>query len=245
MRILSSFGIALLMILFISCEQDPVSDELNTADGQLGDGDLGVSMIQGFRDILDILDSLPEDIGMAIYECAKAFTKSSGSSYGTLMATGMMVGYAYAMEFFMAWYSGNEYEGFAFINRAFGPYAWAYWIMVSCNVLSPQIFWFKKARRNIAIIFTASLLVNVGMWFERFVIVVTSLANDFLPSSWGVYEPTWVDVLTFLGSFGLFMTFFLLFIRYLPVLAIAEIKAIMPEADPHHGEDHAEVGGGA
>nr|MBC8523138.1 polysulfide reductase NrfD [PVC group bacterium] len=161
-----------------------------------------------------------------------------------ILLTGSMVGYAYSMEFFIAWYSGELYESFTFINRAFGPYAWAYWIMVSCNVITPQIFWFKKARNSIAIMFTASLLVNVGMWFERFVIVVTSLANDFLPSSWGIFDPTWVDVLTFLGSFGLFMTFFLLFIRYLPVLAIAEIKAIMPQADPHgHGHSYYEFEG--
>jgi Ni/Fe-hydrogenase subunit HybB-like protein len=159
-----------------------------------------------------------------------------------VLFTGSIVGYAYAMEFFIAWYSGEIYESFTFINRAFGPYGWAYWIMVSCNVVTPQIFWFKKARNNIAIIFTASLFINVGMWFERFVIVVTSLANDFLPSSWGMYEPTWVDVLTFLGSFGLFMTFFLLFIRYLPILAIAELKAIMPIADPHgHGHSYNEM----
>jgi len=150
-----------------------------------------------------------------------------------ILFTGSIVGFAYSMEFFIAWYSGELYESFAFMNRAFGPYAWAYWIMVSCNVLTPQIFWFKKARTNIMVIFIASLVVNVGMWFERFVIVITSLANDFLPSSWGIFEPTWVDVLTFLGSFGLFMTFFLLFIRFLPVLAIAELKAIMPAADPH------------
>jgi len=156
-----------------------------------------------------------------------------------ILLTGSMVGFAYTMEFFIAWYSGEIYESFAFVNRAFGPYAWAYWIMVSCNVITPQIFWFKKARSSIAIMFAASLLVNVGMWFERFVIVITSLAYDFLPSSWGMYEPTWVDVLTFLGSFGLFMTFFLLFIRYLPVLAIAEIKAVMPQADPHgHGHSY-------
>jgi molybdopterin-containing oxidoreductase family membrane subunit len=161
-----------------------------------------------------------------------------------ILLTGSMVGYAYSMEFFIAWYSGEIYESFAFVNRAFGPYAWAYWIMVSCNVITPQIFWFKKARNSIAIMFAASLLVNVGMWFERFVIVVTSLANDFLPSSWGMYEPTWVDVATFLGSFGLFMTFFLLFIRYLPVLAIAEIKGIMPQADPHgHGHSYYEMEG--
>ena len=159
-----------------------------------------------------------------------------------ILLTGSMVGFAYSMEFFIAWYSGEIYESFWFINRAFGPYGWAYWIMVSCNVITPQIFWFKKARTSIVIMFTASLLVNVGMWFERFVIVVTSLANDFLPSSWGMYEPTWVDVLTFLGSFGLFMTFFLLFIRFLPVLAIAEIKAVMPQADPHgHGHSYNEM----
>ncbi|MDP6601779.1 MAG: polysulfide reductase NrfD, partial [Phycisphaerales bacterium] len=122
-----------------------------------------------------------------------------------ILLTGSMVGYAYSMEFFIAWYSGEIYEAFAFINRATGPYAWAYWIMVSCNVITPQIFWFRKARQSIWIMFFASLLVNVGMWFERFVIVVSSLANDFLPSSWGIFEPTWVDVLTFLGSFGLFM----------------------------------------
>jgi molybdopterin-containing oxidoreductase family membrane subunit len=161
-----------------------------------------------------------------------------------ILLTGSMVGYAYSMEFFIAWYSGEIYESFTFINRAFGPYGWAYWIMVSCNVITPQIFWFKKARNSIAIMFTASLLVNVGMWFERFVIVVTSLANDFLPSSWGIYEPTWVDVLTFFGSFGLFMTFFLLFIRYLPILAIAEVKAVMPIADPHgHGHSYYEMEG--
>ena len=159
-----------------------------------------------------------------------------------ILFTGSIVGFAYSMEFFIAWYSGELYESFAFINRAFGPYAWAYWIMVSCNVLTPQIFWFKKARTNIMIIFIASLVVNVGMWFERFVIVITSLANDFLPSSWGIFEPTWVDVLTLLGSFGLFMTFFLLFIRFLPVLAIAELKAIMPAADPHaHGHSYNEM----
>ena len=101
-----------------------------------------------------------------------------------ILATGTMVGYAYAMEFFMAWYSANQYEAFAFINRAFGPYAWAYWIMVSCNVISPQFFWFKKLRTSIPVMFIISIFVNIGMWFERFVITVTSLHRDFLPSSW-------------------------------------------------------------
>jgi len=155
-----------------------------------------------------------------------------------ILATGMMVGYAYSMEFFMAWYSGYEYESFAFINRATGPYAWAYWIMVSCNVISPQLFWFKKCRTSIPIMFTLSIFVNIGMWFERFVITVTSLHRDFLPSSWDYYSPTWVDVSTFIGSFGLFFTLFLLFLKFLPMVAMAEVKMILPEADPHHGEEH-------
>jgi molybdopterin-containing oxidoreductase family membrane subunit len=144
----------------------------------------------------------------------------------------MMVGYAYAMEFFIAWYSGNPYEGFAFTNRAFGPYWWAYWIMVSCNVLVPQIFWIRRLRRSIPVMFVASILINVGMWFERFVIVVT-LSRDYLPSSWGYYKPTWVDICTLIGSLGLFFTFFLLFLRFLPMVAMAEVKAVLPVADPH------------
>ena len=136
-------------------------------------------------------------------------------------------------ELFMSWYSGVEFEQYAFLNRATGPYWWAYFIMMTCNVVTPQLFWFRAIRRSFVASFIIALFVNIGMWFERFVIVVTSLANDFLPSSWGIYEPTWVDVLTLLGSFGLFMTFFLLFIRFLPVLAIAEIKAVMPQANPH------------
>jgi molybdopterin-containing oxidoreductase family membrane subunit len=107
--------------------------------------------------------------------------------------------------------------------------------MVSCNVITPQIFWFKWARTSIPIMFVASLLVNVGMWFERFVIIVTSLAQDFVPSSWGYYKPTWVDIGMLVGSFGLFLTLFLLFVRYLPVIAISEVKAIMPQANPHGG----------
>jgi molybdopterin-containing oxidoreductase family membrane subunit len=151
-----------------------------------------------------------------------------------ILVTGMMVGYAYSMEFFIAWYSGNEYEQFAFINRAFGPYAWAYWTMVTCNVLVPQLFWSKKFRTSIPWMFVASILVNIGMWFERFVITVTSLHRDFLPSSWSYYKPTIFDIGIFVGSFGLFFALFLLFIRFLPMVAMAEVKAVLPQADPHH-----------
>jgi molybdopterin-containing oxidoreductase family membrane subunit len=151
-----------------------------------------------------------------------------------MLLTGMMVGYAYAIEFFMAWYSGNEYESFVFLNRALGPYAWAYWIMITCNVLVPQLYWWRRFRRSIPALFVTSILINVGMWFERFVIVVSSLAQDFLPASWAYYKPTFWDITTFVGSFGLFLTLFLLFVRYLPMVATSELKAVLPQADPHH-----------
>jgi molybdopterin-containing oxidoreductase family membrane subunit len=150
-----------------------------------------------------------------------------------ILATGTMVGYAYAMEFFIAWYSASSYEQFTFINRAFGPYAWAYWAMVSCNVIFPQLFWFKKVRTNLGAMMVICVLVNVGMWFERFVIIATSLARDFLPAAWGYFVPTIFDFTTFLGTFGLFFTLFLLFCRYLPMVATAEVKAIHPAAHGH------------
>jgi molybdopterin-containing oxidoreductase family membrane subunit len=150
-----------------------------------------------------------------------------------ITVTGSMVGFAYGMEFFIAWYSASSFEQQAFLIRAMGPYWWAYAIMVTCNVISPQVFWFKWARTTPWFIFIVSIVVNIGMWFERFVIV-TTLSSDFLPSSWGYYSPTYVDVLTFVGSLGIFMTFFLLFCRFLPMLAISEVKNVMPEADPHH-----------
>ncbi len=161
-----------------------------------------------------------------------------------MLATGSMVGYAYAMEFFIAWYSGNPYEKFTFINRAFGPYSWAYWTMVSCNVISPQFFWFKKIRTSIPIMFVLTIFINIGMWFERFVIIVTSLHRDFVPSSWGYFRPTIIDISTFVGTFGLFFFMFLLFIRFLPAIAIGEVKGVMPAADPHAHDDHGPEGDG-
>ncbi len=144
-----------------------------------------------------------------------------------IMATGLMVGYAYGMEFFIAWYGGSPYEGFVFLNRAFGPYGWAYWIMVTCNVLIPQIFWWRKARRTIAIMFVVSIFVNIGMWFERYVIVITSLHRDFLPASWGMHVMTIYDFGALFGSFGMFFTLFLLYLRTLPPIAIAEVKPVL------------------
>ncbi len=158
------------------------------------------------------------------------------------LATGTIVGYAYGMEFFIAWYGGNPYEAYCFQNRAFGPYWWAYWIMISCNVITPQFFWFKKLRTNVVLVWILSIFVNIGMWFERFVIVVTSLHRDYIPANWSYYSPTKVDVLTFVGTFGLFMVLFLLFIRFLPLIAISEVKGVTDYADPHHPRGGAKGG---
>ena len=151
-----------------------------------------------------------------------------------VLATSMMVGYAYGIEFFMAWYSGNGYEQFVFLNRAQGPYAAAYWTMVICNIFVPQLFWFKKVRTTPWMMVLVCVLVNVGMWFERFVITVTSLSRDFLPSSWGHFAPSMIDIAMFIGSFGLFFTLFLLFCQYLPIVAMAEVKGTIA----HEKGDH-------
>jgi Ni/Fe-hydrogenase subunit HybB-like protein len=153
-----------------------------------------------------------------------------GAMCKIMLATGMMVGLAYGTELFIAWYSGNLYEKFAFANRAFGPFWWAYFAMVSCNVLVPQAFWFKKVRENPVIIFVLCIFINIGMWFERFVIIATSLARSFLPANWSYYTPTRYDVGLFVGTLGLFFTLFLLFFRYVPVIAMSEVKGAMPEA---------------
>ncbi len=153
-----------------------------------------------------------------------------------ILLTGSLVGFAYAIEFFIAWYSGNEVELYAFLNRAKGPFAWAYWTMVTCNVVVPQFFWFKKFRTHLGWLFFSSILINIGMWFERFVIVVISLHRDFLPSSWDYYRPTFWDVATLAGSFGLFFTMFTLFVRYLPMVAMAEVKSVLPQAHVHRPE---------
>ncbi len=143
-----------------------------------------------------------------------------------IVLTGSIVGIAYMTELFVAWYSGYIYEQYAFYNRALGPYWWAYTAMMTCNVVSPQFFWFKSLRRNLYVSFILSITVNIGMWFERFVIIVTSLHRDFLPSSWVYFTPTWVEVGIYVGTIGLFFTLFLLFARAFPVVAIAEVKSI-------------------
>ena len=144
-----------------------------------------------------------------------------------IIVTGSIVGIAYITELFVSWYSGVEYESYAFLNRATGKYWWAYMIMMSANVISPQLFWIKKLRTNLVFTFILSIVINTGMWFERFVIIVTSVHRDYLPSSWSMFYPTWTDLGVFIGTLGIFTFLFLLFARYFPVLALNELKSIL------------------
>jgi len=170
-----------------------------------------------------------------------------------ILLTGSIVGYAYLMELFTAYYGQNKFEMFTFFHQRAslgfnkgGFYNWAYYCMMTCNVIAPQVFWSKWARHNYIVVFIICMFVNVGMWFERFVIIATSLAQDFLPSSWRHYHPSWVEIWTFVGTFGIFLSLFLLFMRFLPMICAFELKAVTPAADPHrhspsdHGaDDHA------
>jgi molybdopterin-containing oxidoreductase family membrane subunit len=160
-----------------------------------------------------------------------------------IVLTGTIVGVAYLTELFVAWYSGYVYEQFAFYNRFFGIYWWSYFGMMFCNVVSPQLFWSRKIRRSIWWTFFLSIVVNIGMWFERFVIIATTLARDYLPSSWSYYNPTWVEIGIYVGTMGLFFFLYLIFVRVAPVVAIAEVKSILkiagdqyvgPNAKPAH-----------
>lgn len=158
-----------------------------------------------------------------------------------ILTTGSIVGVAYITELFISWYSGYIYEQFAFFNRAFGVYWWSYFGMMFANVISPQFFWSKKLRTNIWFTFFISILINIGMWFERFVIIATTLARDFIPSSWSYYSPSWVEISLYLGTFGLFFTLFLIFARVAPVVAVAEIKHILKTGgDQYVGKDAVE-----
>ncbi len=148
-----------------------------------------------------------------------------------MLATGLIVAYGYMMETFGAFYSGNQYDRYMVLNRWFGPYAFFYWMLILCNIVLPQMMWFKKVRMNVLVLFVISLIVNIGMWLERFIIVVTSLHRDFLPSSWGMYYPTRWDFATFAGTIGLFLTLLFLFIRYLPVISISEMRVLVEETE--------------
>jgi Ni/Fe-hydrogenase subunit HybB-like protein len=155
-----------------------------------------------------------------------------------MLATGLIVAYGYVMEAFFGYYSANQYEGFMIWNRMTGPYAPIYWSLIFCNILCPQFLWIKSVRTSPALLFAISMVVNVGMWLERFVIVVTSLHRDFLPSSWGMFYPTRWDYMTFFGTIGLFVTLFFLFIRSLPMISIFEMRTIVPEAEVKGAKAH-------
>ncbi len=148
-----------------------------------------------------------------------------------MLATGLIVAYGYVMEAFFGWYSGNIYERFMIYNRMTGPYKWFYWSLILCNVLAPQIIWFKRFRTNLLVLFLLSIVVSIGMWLERFVIIVTSLHRDFLPAAWGMYSPTFWDFSMFFGTIGLFFALLFLFIRFLPIISIFEMRTILPEAE--------------
>ncbi|MCB1326887.1 MAG: polysulfide reductase NrfD [Spirochaetales bacterium] len=192
------------------------------------------AIFSGFGMVLTLLIVMREVFNLKDYITIKHLENMAK----VVTLTGSLVGLAYGTEFFIAWYSGSEFEAFAFINRAFGPYWWSYWIMISCNVISPQLFWFKKIRTNPLLLWIISIFVNIGMWFERYVIVVTSLHRDFLPSSWDLYIMTFHDYAIMLGSFGLFFTLFLLFARFLPTIAMAEVKTVIKSPDAARGYGH-------
>ncbi len=156
-----------------------------------------------------------------------------------ILMTGAIVSYAYLTEYFLAWYSGEPPERGVFWNRAFGTYWWANWIMLTCNAFVPMMLWFKRVRRSLAALFVISIFINIGMWFERFVIFVTSLSHEYQPWAWGVYRPSWVEMGIMVGSFGWFSFWFLLFIRLMPPVAIAELKEVLPP--PMRGKTHKEA----
>ena len=160
-----------------------------------------------------------------------------------MLATGLIVGYGYTMEAFFGWYSANQYERFMIWNRMTGPYAWSYWTLIAINIGLVQLLWFKSVRSNTKLLFVLSLFINFGMWLERFVIIVTSLHRDFLPSSWGMYYPTLWDFMTYFGTIGFFLTFFFLFMKFVPMISMFEVRTLLPQARVDHGQAHGEAHG--
>ncbi|MFN4123869.1 MAG: NrfD/PsrC family molybdoenzyme membrane anchor subunit [Flavobacteriales bacterium] len=193
------------------------------------------AIFSGFAMVLTLLIIMRKVLGLEDY-ITIAHVESMNK---IIILTGSIVGVAYLTELFISWYSGVEYEQYAFLNRATGPYWWSYWSMMTCNVITPQLFWFKKIRRSLLATFIISIFVNIGMWFERFVIIVTSLHRDYIPSSWTMFHPTFVDIGIFIGTIGIFFTLFLLFSRTFPVIALNELKTILKSTSenpkpPHH-----------
>ena len=185
------------------------------------------AIYSGFAMVMTLAIPLRAAYGLQDFITMKHLTNMAK----VMLATGMIVAYGYMTEIFMAWYSGSRFEQDMVVNRMTGPYASLYWGLILTNVLLPQALWFRRVRSNVLLLFLVAMSVNIGMWLERFVIVVTSLHRDFLPSSWGMYYPTLWDWATFIGSIGLFLTLLFLFIRFLPVISIFEMRQILPE--PH------------
>jgi molybdopterin-containing oxidoreductase family membrane subunit len=184
------------------------------------------AVYSGFAMVLTLLIPI-----RALYRLQDFITMRHLENMGKVMlATGLVVGYGYGTEAFIAWYGGNLYEGFMMWNRVTGPYWWAYALLILCNVISPQALWFARVRTSVPMLFVLSIIVNIGMWLERFVIVVTSLHRDFLPSAWGRFEPTFWDWSTYIGTIGLFLTLLLLFLRFLPMISIFEMRSLLPAA---------------
>lgn len=181
------------------------------------------AIFSGFAMVLTLLIIMRKVLGLESYITIKHVEYMNI----VIIVTGSIVGVAYLTELFISWYSGVEYEQYAFLNRATGPYWWAYFAMMTCNVITPQLFWFKKIRTSLIATFIISIFVNIGMWFERFVIIVPTLCRTYLPSSWAMYHPTFVDIGIFVGTIGMFFTFFLLFARFFPVIAQSELKTIL------------------
>ncbi|MEX1189644.1 MAG: NrfD/PsrC family molybdoenzyme membrane anchor subunit [Bacteroidia bacterium] len=193
------------------------------------------AIFSGFAMVLTLLIIMRKVLGLEDYITISHIENMNK----VIILTGSIVGVAYLTELFVSWYSGVEYEQYAFLNRATGPYWWSYWSMMTCNVITPQLFWFKKIRKSLIATFIISIFVNIGMWFERFVIIVTSLHRDYLPSSWTMFHPTFIDIGIFIGTIGIFFTLFLIFARTFPVIALSELKTILKATSenpkqPHH-----------
>jgi molybdopterin-containing oxidoreductase family membrane subunit len=153
-----------------------------------------------------------------------------------MLASGLIVAYGYMMETFMAWYSGSQYEEYMISNRFRGPYAFWYWMLIVCNVVVPQLLWIKRVRNSIAMVFFVSVVISVGMWLERFIIIPVSLHRDYLPSSWGMYSPTTYDWTMYIGTIGMFVMLLFLFVRFVPVISIFEMRTILPQAEVKEAE---------
>ena len=184
------------------------------------------AIYSGFAMVLSLLIPIRAAYGMQDFITMRHLQNMAK----VMLATGLIVGYGYTVQAFMAWYSGNKYETFMMWNRMTGPYWWSYAALITCNVVTPQLLWFKKVRTNVPVLFVISIVVNIGMWLERFVIVVTSLHRDFLPSSWGRFSPTVWDFATYFGTIGLFLMLLMLFLRFLPMISIFEMRTLLPAA---------------